>query len=48
MPEGPAIPEAPDQTNQSGDPLSDMEGLQCFENLRSEVKILKDQIVVAL
>ena len=48
MPEGPAIPEATDQTNQSGAPLPDMEGPQCFENLRSEVKILKEQIVVAL
>ena len=48
MPKGPAIPEATDQTNQSGDPLPDMEGPQCFENLRNEVKILKEQIVVAL
>ena len=48
MPEEPIISEATDPTNQSGDPLPDTEGTHCFEESQNEIKILKDQIVVAL
>ncbi|KAM0906277.1 hypothetical protein ACQ4PT_016849 [Festuca glaucescens] len=48
MPEGPSTSEVADPTTQSSEPLPDTGGTQHFEELQSELKILKDQIVVAL
>ena len=48
MPEEQTISEATDPINQSGDPIPDTEGTYCFEESQSEIKILKNQIVVAL
>jgi hypothetical protein len=48
MLEEPITSEAADPINQSGEPLPNTGGTHCFEELQSEIKILKDQIVVAL
>jgi hypothetical protein len=44
----PLFSEATDPTNQSSDPFPDTEGAHYFEEPQSEIKVLKDQILVAL
>jgi hypothetical protein len=48
MPKEFVTSEAADPTNLSGGPLPNVGGNPCFQELQSEIKILKDQIVVAL
>ena len=48
MPEGPSTSEAANPTTQSSELSPGTGGTHYFEELQSELKILKDQIVVAL